>query len=140
MIRRVIVDAGPLTALLDAGDAWHPWAVARFKEMAGPLMTVEAAIAEAGFLLRRNPGAQEDLLRMVADGLLRLPFQLEAEAASVMHLRAKYRDLPMSIADACLVRLAELNDHHHVCTLDSDFRIYRKHGRDPISLIIPTEL
>jgi len=137
VIRWVIVDAGPLTALLDAGDAWHPWAVARFKEIAGPLVTVEAVIAEACFLLRRNPGAQEDLLQMVADGLLRIPFSLENEVESVRQLRAKYRDLPMSLADACLVRLAEVLGDHHVCTLDSDFRIYRKYGRTPIPLISP---
>lgn len=60
------------------------------------------------------------------------------EAWDVRLLRAKYRDLPMSLADACLVRLAEMCDDHHVCTLDADFTIYRKHGRTPIPLIKPS--
>jgi predicted nucleic acid-binding protein len=74
----------------------------------------------------------------VVDGILRIPFRLEAEAEPLRLLRAKYRDLPMSLADACLVRLAELLDDHHVCTLDSDFTISRKHGRTAIPLIHPT--
>lgn len=105
--------------------------------MEGPLQTVEPVLTEASFLLRRNPGAQDDLVRMVADGVLRIPFRLEAEAEALRLLRAKYRDLPMSLADACLVRLAEMLDQHRVFTLDSDFTIYRKHGNTPIPLIIP---
>lgn len=137
MIRWVIVDAGPLAAFLDAADEWHRWALATFQEMKGPLLTVEPVLAEVSFLLKRNPGAQDDLLRMVTSGALRIPFRLEPEAESVRLLRAKYRDLPMSLADACLVRLAEMLDDHHVCTLDSDFTIYRKHGKTPIPLISP---
>jgi uncharacterized protein len=137
VIRGVIVDAGPITAFLDAGDGWHPWALARFQEMEAPLLTVEPVLAEVSFLLRRNPAAQDDLLRMVAKGALRIPFRLEGEVEAVRLLRAKYQDLPMSLADACLVRLAELLDDHRVCTLDSDFTIYRKHGKTPIPLITP---
>jgi predicted nucleic acid-binding protein len=133
----VVVDTGPLTAFLDAGDAWHRWAVARFQEMEGPLVTVEPVLTEAGFLLQRNPGAQDDLLRMVAQGALKISFRLEDEAEAVRLLRSKYGDLPMSLADACLVRQAEMLGECRICTLDSDFRIYRKHGRTPLSLITP---
>ncbi len=138
MIRGVIVDAGPLTAFLDADDAWHEWAVARFREFAGPLVTVEPVITEVLFLLRGDPDAQDRMLRMVSGGALRVPFRLETEAEAVRLLRAKYRDLPMSLADACLVRLAELLDDHRVCTLDSDFTVYRKHGKKPVPLVIPS--
>ncbi len=138
MIRGVIVDAGPLTAFLDADDAWHEWAVARFREFAGPLVTVEPVITEVLFLLRGDPDAQDRMLRMVSGGALRVTFRLETEAEAVRLLRAKYRDLPMSLADACLVRLAELLDDHRVCTLDSDFTVYRKHGKKPVPLVIPS--
>lgn len=137
MIRRVIVDVGPLTAFMDAADAWHSWAVERFKEIEGPLLTVEPVLAEVAFLLKRNPDAQDHLLRMVAGGILRIPFRLEEEADAVRLLRAKYRDLPMSLADACLVWMAEMRKDHCICTLDSDFTIYRKHGRTPLPLIKP---
>ena len=139
MIRCVIVDAGPLTAFLDADDSWHSWAVERFKEFVGPLLTVEPVITEVMFLLRSDPDAQDRVLHMIASGALRVPFRLEAEAGSVRRLHAKYHDLPMSLADACLVRLAELLDDHHICTLDSDFTIYRKHGKSAIRLIIAAE-
>ena len=139
MIRCVIVDAGPLTAFLDADDAWHGWAVERFKEFAGPLLTVEPVITEVLFLLRSDRDAQDRVLRMIASGALHVPFRLEAEAEPVRRLHAKYHDLPMSLADACLVRLAELLGEHCICTLDADFTIYRKHGKSAINLIIPAD-
>lgn len=94
-------------------------------------------LVEVLFLLRRFPGAQDAILSQVQAGRLRIAFSLAAEVASVRQLLTKYADVPMSLADACLVRMAELYGDHDVCTLDSDFRIYRKHGRDPISLIVP---
>lgn len=138
MIRWVIVDAGPLTAFMDAEDAWHSWAVKIFEEVEGPMLTVEPVIAEVMFLLKRYPNAQERLLRLLTARALQIPFHLEEEPEAVRLLHAKYRDLSMSLADACLVRLAEMCDDHHVCTLDADFTIYRKHGRAPIPLIKPS--
>ena len=132
MIRCVIVDSGPLSAFMDADDAWHGWAVERFKEFEGPLVTVESVITEVLFLLRGDSTAQDRVLRMIASGALRVPFRLEAEAEPVRRLHAKYHDLPMSLADACLVRMAELLDEHQICTLDADFTIYRKHGKSAI--------
>ncbi len=139
MIRCVIVDTGPLAAFLDADDVWHEWAVERFKEFAGPLVTVEPVITELLFLLRSDHDAQDRVLRMIASGALRVPFRLEAEAEPVRRLHVKYHDLPMSLADACLVRMAELLDDHHICTLDADFTIYRKHGKSAIRLVIPPQ-
>jgi predicted nucleic acid-binding protein len=137
VIRGVIVDTGPLAAFFDADDAWHGWTVNLFQEFAGPLVTVEPVLTELMFLLRKHPTAQDRVLKLVSDGALQLPFQLAGESEAVRSLRAKYRDLPMSLADACLVRLAELRENHSVCTLDSDFTIYRKHGREPIPLVTP---
>lgn len=137
MIRWVIVDAGPLTAFLNADDMRHHWAVEAFRQTEGPMLTVEPVLTEVMFLLKRHPDAQERLMGWVTKGALRIPFRLEEEAEPVRLLRAKYRDLPMSLADACLVRLAEMLDDHHVCTLDSDFTIYRMHGKTPIPLITP---
>lgn len=70
--------------------------------------------------------------------LLRVEFALTGEIGQLRLLRAKYRDIPMSLADACLARMAEKFDDHAVCTLDSDFTIYRKHRREPIPLITPS--
>ena len=133
-----IVDSGPLVAFVDRRDAHHTWARQRFWELRPPLLVCEPVLVETLFLLRRFPSAQDAILGQVQAGRLRIAFSLTGGVESVRHLIGKYADIPMSLADACLVRMAELYDKHDVCTLDSDFYIYRKHGREPISLVIPT--
>ena len=133
-----IVDAGPLVAFMDRRDTHHLWARERFLELRAPLLVCEPVLTEALFLLRRFPSAQEAMLAQVQAGRLRIAFSLADEVEGVRRLMVKYADVPMSLADACLVRMAELYDDHDVCTLDSDFRVYRKHGRDPIPLVIPS--
>lgn len=70
-------------------------------------------------------------------GQLSCPFRLDEEADAVQRLLDRYRDLPVSLADACLVRMAELYDSSPVLTLDQDFSVYRKNGRQVIRLISP---
>jgi predicted nucleic acid-binding protein len=94
-------------------------------------------VAEACYLLRGFPAAEDALLRMIEENLLQVPFAIRAEASRVRALRLKYRDVPMSLADACLVRMAELVDGSTVCTLDDDFAVYRKSGRRAIPLLTP---
>jgi predicted nucleic acid-binding protein len=132
-----IVDAGPLVAFVDRRDAHHPWARERFRELKAPLLVCEPVLVETLFLLRRFPAAQDGILAQVQAGRLRIAFSLAAELEAVRLLLAKYADVPMSLADACLVRMAELHADHDIFTLDSDFQIYRKNGRDPITLIAP---
>jgi hypothetical protein len=86
-----------------------------------------------------SPASASDaaLLDLVAAGTLAVEFALMSELAAVRRLVARYRDRPMSLADACLVRLAELFDDAEVITLDRDFSIYRKHGRQTVPLISP---
>ncbi len=137
MTNPVLVDAGPLVALLDADDQYHGWAEAQFRELPAPLVTCEAVLAEAFFLLRRYRPAQERLLDWAQRGALKFPLLIEKEAKAIRALWAQYEDVPMSLADACLVRMAELQPSARVFTLDSDFMIYRKNGKDPIPLVCP---
>ena len=58
--------------------------------------------------------------------------------AALRALHRKYRDRPISLADACIVRMAEVFARHLVFTLDSDFSVYRKNGREPLNLIFPS--
>ena len=132
-----IVDAGPLVAFLDRRDAHHTWALERFRELHAPLLVCEPVLTETLFLLRRAPAAQAAVLGHVRAGQLRIAFSLAQEIEAVEQLLTSYADVPMSLADACLVRMAELYGDHAVCTLDSDFHVYRKHGRTPIPLITP---
>ena len=97
----------------------------------------EPVLAEAMYLLAGLPKAQDALFELIENGALRIAFRVEEQVSDLRALHRKYRDRPMSLADACIVRMAELFDRHEVLTLDSDFSIYRKHGREPIVLIRP---
>ena len=99
-----------------------------------PLLTCEPVLAEASHLLRRHGCATDPLLALSERRVLKVAFTLEAELTSIRELMRRYRDQPMSLADGCLVRLAELQEQSRIWTLDSDFRIYRRRGR----LVIPT--
>jgi predicted nucleic acid-binding protein len=134
-----IADTGPLVAFLDRAERHHGWVAARIGELAAPLLVCEPVLAEAMHLLGRLPVAQDALLGLIANGALSVAFHIEDHVAELRRLRDKYRDRPMSLADACIVRMAEIHDRHAVLTLDSDFSIYRRHGRLPLLLIHPTE-
>ena len=133
----VVLDAGPLAALINRDDQFHEWAVARLKETRGELLTCDAVISECYFILRQNPWGIIALLSYLEEGVVRLDFDLNGNLSAVCTLMRKYRDVPMSLADACLVRMSEIHDRARVFTLDSDFRVYRRHGRQSIPLIYP---
>ena len=135
----VVVDTGPIVALLDADEEHHDWARSQFDALAPPLLTCEAVLSETSFLLQRV-GAESGLpLTLVERGVLRVERIVDSgdNALAVGRLIRRYRDVPMSFADACLVRLVELTDHASVMTLDSDFHIYRQARRRVIPLLIP---
>ena len=137
MSEAAIVDTGPLVALLDASDEHHAWAVAAFRGIRAPMVTCEPVLAEASYMLRSSARAQDTILEWVERGSLAVAFDLTEDVAAVRRLMKKYRDVPMSLADACLVRMAETRDDHVVCTLDADFRVYRRSGGKPIRLVAP---
>jgi predicted nucleic acid-binding protein len=101
------------------------------------MYTCEPVLTEACYLLANLPEGSQSVLRMLETGAVRITFHLEAELTPLKTLMARYRNVPMSLADACIVRLSELNADGVVLTLDSDFMIYRKHGRHIVPVIIP---
>ena len=105
------------------------------EQLPAPLFTVEPVLSEAMFLLRGVRGAPERVLHLVRDGLLRLPMTVEAEAPALGQLVSRNANVPMSLADACLVRLVELMPDASVLTLDDDFRIYRAKKTRVIQLV-----
>jgi len=132
-----IVDTGPLVAFLDADEEHHAWAVDAFRTLRAPLLTCEPVLAETMHLVRRSPAAQEQILEWVGRGTILLAFDLAEECAAVRRLMRKHRDVPMSLADACLVRMSETVAGHVVCTLDEDFRVYRRDGDEPVPVRMP---
>jgi predicted nucleic acid-binding protein len=133
-----IVDTGPLVALFDRAERRHSWVAERFEELEAPLLVCQPVLAEAMYLLSRYPKAQDALLELIENGALRLAFQVNGHVGALRKLLWKCRDTPMSLADACIVRMSEIHDRHAILTLDSDFLIYRKHGRAALTLISPT--
>jgi uncharacterized protein len=132
-----LVDTGPLVAILDASDRFHDWAAANLKAVQLPLITCEAVLSEVCFLLRRQPKAFAAIALLLERRILEIRFSLAQEIDPVFGLLARFKDVPMSLADGCLVRLSELNPECLVFTLDHDFQIYRRHRRQKIPLLIP---
>lgn len=136
----VVADTGPIVALLDTNEAHHEWAREQFRVLAPPLITCEAVLSEASFLLARI-GADPSLpMTLVERGVLEVTQTLASpeDVLAVGRMIRRYRNVPMSLADACLVRIVERSDQASVLTLDSDFRIYRQGNRRVIPLLSPS--
>ena len=137
MEKQVVVDTGPLVAFLNRTDRFHAWTKELWERVSPPLLTCEPVLAETCFLLRHLPGGNQAVLELVDRGVIQVVFSLEEEVQPIMKLVKRYADIPMSLADACLVRMVEQHAHSKVLTLDQDFRIYRMHGRQVIPVIMP---
>lgn len=133
----MLLGTGPIVAFLSAADAHHPWVRERWAELSPPLLTCEAVITESAFLLQRQRKSRAALFELIRRGVVRLDFALEEELSAVAALVERYADVPMSLADACLVRMSELRADSRMFTLDDDFRLYRRNGRQMIPLITP---
>ncbi len=137
MNERIIADTGPLVAFLNRRDTHHEWVADVTRSLEGPFYTNEAVVTECCFLLGRTHDGVDRLLTMIQRGSLRIELTLNGEVARVRRLMKKYVNLPMSLAAACVVRMTEISTDSKVLTLDEDFAIYRKLGRQIIPLIAP---
>lgn len=130
-----LVDAGFLIALLSRRDRHHGWAAAQAPHLARPWKTCEAALSEAFFLLGTSGGPS--LAALLRRRALLPAFALAAEIEPVLRLLRKFADVPMSLADACLVRMSEIQRDALVVTTDTDFRIYRRYERQVVPCLMP---
>jgi predicted nucleic acid-binding protein len=137
VIPNVLVDAGPLAALVNSRDRYHDWVRSQFAEIIPPVLTCESVISEACFLVRRIHGGVAGILGLVDRGVVQLGWGLKEHFGEVSALMHRYENVPMSLADACLVRMSELAPNPVVFTLDDDFRVYRRHRRQTIPLLFP---
>jgi predicted nucleic acid-binding protein len=134
---RTLVDTGPIVALLVAEDAHSAWAHRVWGELEPPLLTCEAVLSEAQFLIARFGGNPRAVLEFVERGAINVGFGVQNEVKRLLELQQAYRSLPMSLADACLVCMTEQFPRCRVVTTDSHFRIYRRHGRQLIPVLMP---
>ncbi|CAN5415352.1 hypothetical protein BH20ACI1_BH20ACI1_06480 [soil metagenome] len=132
-----IADTGVIVGLIYEKDQWHEFAMKQAENLPVPYFTCEAVITEACFLLQGVRDGERKVLQLVEKGILQIDFSLSNEVVAIRTLMQKYENVPMSFADACLVRMSELIENSVVFTVDGDFRIYRKHGKKQIPLIIP---
>jgi uncharacterized protein len=134
---RVLIDTGPLVALLNRADHHHAWVRQVLDTIEPPVFTCEAVVSEACFLLSRVRDGQDAVLGLLANDILKLEFRLSSEVDAVRGLMNKFASVSMSFADACLVRMSELEPRSRILTLDSDFRVYRRNRRQAIPIIMP---
>ena len=133
----LLLDTGPLVAFLAADTPHTEWVHEQWDRAEPPMLTCEPVLTEAAFILKREGVDPGVIFTLLERKVIRVALQLVKERADLQALMRRYRDRPMSLADACLVRLAELHPGAKVFTLDSDFRIYRRHGNKAISLLMP---
>ncbi|MEP7013060.1 MAG: PIN domain-containing protein [Acidobacteriota bacterium] len=133
---QILLDTGPLVAYLNPRDRHHEWAREKFSTLEAPLISCEAVLTEACFLLRKTKAGPIAVLDFAAR-VLTFPLEIGREAPALQRLITRYQDRPMSFADACMVRLSELYEDCVVVTIDADFSIYRRQGRRTIPTISP---
>jgi predicted nucleic acid-binding protein len=133
----LICDTGPLIAFFNRRDQYHSWASEQFARFSQSLVTCEAVISEALFLLQDDGLSGDPIFEALFRGKVLVEFSAREHWPDLRNLVRKYSNLPMSLADACLVRMTELAPHSQVLTVDRHFQIYRRHGRQLISLLAP---
>lgn len=137
MPQSLIADSGMLVALLSHADQHHSWARSTATQYSAPWITCEPVITECFFLLE-DRGIRQ-MTALLRSGALSIPFSFDREMLPVLTLMEKYADVPMSLADACIVRMSEILPDPLVFTTDTDFRIYRRHSRQIVPCLCPPQ-
>jgi predicted nucleic acid-binding protein len=137
-LKPVLLDTGVVVALLQRESHRHEECVEAMSRLGQPLVTCEAVITESCHLLRRLPGAAEAVIANVEQGSFEIPMTFGGAAAAIRSIMRKYRDIPASFADACLIHMADELDTGDILTLDSDFVSYRWRRNRPFELLIPS--
>lgn len=139
-MKRVLVDTGPLVAILSRQDEHHAACVSALRDMPGPLLCCWPVITEAAWLLRKSPRAVQQLLRSIDGSFLELLPLAGAEAEAIAALMKRYEDIHPQLADVALVYLAGREKIETIFTLDQrDFSIYRSGRRNTFRLVPETQ-
>jgi predicted nucleic acid-binding protein len=133
----VLIDSGPLVAVLRRRDQHHEWARAHFAAATEPFLTCEAVLSESFFLLERAREGKEALCALLEREIVKVEFSFATRSLEIVRLLRRYDDTPMSFADACLVQISDDLKGATVFTTDSDFRTYRRSNRQVIPTIMP---
>lgn len=132
----VLLDTGPIVALLDRSEQHHGECATVVAEIESPLLTCEAVLAEACYLLRNIKNAADTVLENVENATFLVPYRVAGKTSALRRLLKKYADVPMDFADACLVDMAEEYQAGRILTLDRDFHIYRWGKNHPFDFVL----
>ena len=132
-----LIDTGPLVSFLASGLSHHSWTCQQWKLFRPPMLTCEPVLTEAAFLLKREGREADPLFALLERGVIRVALNIQEQQTDLRTLMHRYRNRPMSLADVCMVRLSELNPTGELFTLNSDFKIYRRHGNKVIPVLLP---
>jgi uncharacterized protein len=135
-MRRVILDAGPLVAWFCPRDEHHSWARRIFSELAPGSLVCEAVLTEVCHLILKEGVSQVSVIESAGAGRL-IPVSLSHELSTIANFLKRYADSEMDFADACVLRLAEMNPQAAICTVDSQFRFFRKNASQVVPLVAP---
>ncbi len=136
MPKRSLIDTGPLVALFNRNDEFHRRATVFLRDFRGVFLTTVPVVTETVYLLDFHPDAQLNFLRWLERGALRVEWAGKEDLGRIIQLFERYSDLPMDLADASLVALAERLDIREIATFDSDFEIYRVHGKSRFTNVL----
>lgn len=134
---RIILDTGPIVAFLNRRDRYFAWANEVFNLLKPPFYTCDSVISEASFLLRNMEGGSIAVIELLERNLIVIDFDLTSEIQAVKKLMSKYANVPMSLADACLIRMTEIEKGSQIITLDRDFNVYRRFDRQQVPVLMP---
>ena len=125
----ILVDSGPLVAIVDRDDQHHRACVAALKSIKEPMATLWPVLTEVMYFLRRHPHDQEQIWKMIAQGPIQVLSLSPSDLPGIRELMIKYSNRPMNLADAALIRVAEREGIRQIFTVDrGDFSVYRLHG------------
>lgn len=133
----VIADTGVLVALIDPDTREHEWVRHQVRSLPRPFLTSEPVLTESAFILARDGFDADELFALAESGLLSVGLEFNRQRQTLRALMRRYRNVPMSLADATLVRLSELHHDCRIFTLDAHFGIYRRHGNKVIPVLMP---
>jgi predicted nucleic acid-binding protein len=136
----ILVDTGPIVALLNRNDRYHRWTTDQMAGLKPPLHTCESVLSEVCFRLQQSSLDVSGIFELIDRKVLVISFELKTVFSRVAALMQKYSNLPIDLADACLVAMAEKVSNARVLTLDGDFLIYRTSARQIIPVILPEEI
>lgn len=132
----VLVDTGPIMALLDRRQPQHEQCRVALESSSATLVTCDAVVAEACYLLRKLPGAAADLLKDVEARRYWVKDQVAERAGQIRRLLMRHANVPMDFADACLVDMASIYQTGRILTLDADFAVYRWGKNRPFEMLV----